>query len=63
MGNTSRYVINGVGKNGETYFTSCHDKHDLKKWIADHEHRLLMNELKIIDKKKPALLKLFSFKR
>jgi hypothetical protein len=64
MGKTScRYVINAVGKGGQTYLTHCQDKHSLKKWLADHEDNLVMNELKIIDKKRQAFLKLFSLKR
>lgn len=64
MGNTScRYVINAVGKGGQIYLTHCQDKHALKKWIAEHEDQLLMNELKITDKKKHPFLKLFSLKR
>jgi hypothetical protein len=61
MGNTScRYVINAVGKGGETYLTHCQDKKALKKWIGDHEEKLLMHELKIVDKKKPPFLKWIS---
>ncbi|RFU61036.1 hypothetical protein [Peribacillus glennii] len=64
MGNSScRYVINAVGKGGETYYTQCQDKQELKAWITDHEERIVMNELKITDKNKHPLLKLFSLKR
>jgi hypothetical protein len=64
MGNSScRYVVNAVGKSGETYFANCQDKHQLKKWISDNEEKLILDELKIIDKKKHPLLKLFSIKR
>ncbi|OAH58591.1 hypothetical protein AWH48_16410 [Domibacillus aminovorans] len=61
--NSYRYIINAVGKGGQTYLTSCQDKHELKKWLADHKDNLVMNELKIIDKKKQSFLKLFSLKR
>ena len=61
MGNmTNRYVVNAVGKGGQIYLTHCQDKHALKKWVAEHENELVMNELKIIDKKRHPLLKLFS---
>lgn len=61
MGDSSyRYVVNAVGKSGETYLTHCQNKHDLKKWIADHEQFLLMNELKILDKNKNFFTRLFS---
>jgi hypothetical protein len=64
MGNISnRYVINAVGKGGQIYLTHCQDKYALKKWVADHESELVMNELKIIDKKRHPLLKLFPLKR
>ncbi|CAH0315323.1 hypothetical protein SRABI96_05188 [Peribacillus sp. Bi96] len=54
-----RYVINAVGKGGQTYLTQCQDKNALKKWIADNEDKLIMNELRITDKKKNPLLKFF----
>jgi hypothetical protein len=64
MGNTSyRYVINAVGKCGETYLTHCQDKNELKTWISEHEEKLLMNELRVLDKKQHPFLKLFSLKR
>lgn len=64
MGNTSyRYVVNAVGKGGETYFTHCQDKNELKKWIASHEGKIEMNQLRIVDKQPHPLLKLFSLKR
>lgn len=57
MGNTCRYVVNALGKGGETYYTLCKDKHELKKWITDNEHLLIMKELKITDKNVNPLLK------
>ncbi|KRF51473.1 hypothetical protein ASG97_06115 [Bacillus sp. Soil745] len=54
-----RFVINAVGKGGQTYLTQCEDKHALKKWIANNEDKIIMNELKITDKKKNPFLKLF----
>jgi hypothetical protein len=64
MGKTThRFVVSAVGKGGQTYLTNCHDKYELKKWLADHEDDLIMNEVKIIDKKKHPILKLFSLKR
>ena len=57
-----RFIVNAVGKGGQTYLTHCQDKHELKKWIADHKDDLLMSELKIIDRKIHPLLKLFSRK-
>jgi hypothetical protein len=64
MGNTScRFVVSAVGKGGQTYLTNCQDKYELKKWLAEHENELIMNEVKIIDKKKHPFLKLFSFKK
>jgi hypothetical protein len=56
-----RYVVNAVGKGGETYFTHCLDKYALKKWLKDHENELIMDEIKITDKKRHPFLKLFSF--
>lgn len=63
MGNTCRYVVNAVGKSGETYYTHCKDKQELEKWIIDHQEKLSMDEVKIIDKNKNPFLKLFSFKK
>ncbi|MGM0877903.1 MAG: hypothetical protein ACQEWV_25010 [Bacillota bacterium] len=59
MGNTCRYVVNAVGKGGETYYTQFSNKKDLKNWITDHQEKLLMNELKIVDKELHPLLKWF----
>lgn len=61
--NKNRYIVNAIGKNGETYLTQCQDKQSLKKWITDNQEKLLMDELKIVDKKKHPLLKFFSFIR
>ncbi|WP_191562178.1 hypothetical protein [Metabacillus idriensis] len=61
--NSCRYVINAIGKGGETYLTHCQDKQELNKWIADRQDKLLMNEIKITDKKKNPFLQLFSFKK
>jgi hypothetical protein len=64
MGNTScRYIINAVGKSGESYHTYFQDKQELTKWIADNKEKLIMNELKIIDKNKLSFLKWLSLKR
>ncbi|RFU67645.1 hypothetical protein D0469_13945 [Peribacillus saganii] len=64
MGNSScRYIVNAVGKDGETYYTHCQDKQALKKWIDDHQEKLLIDELKITDKNQNPFLKLFSRKR
>lgn len=57
-----RFIVNAVGKGGQTYLTHCQDKHELKKWLAEHQDDLLMNELKIIDRKMHPFLKLFSRK-
>ncbi|HZG72500.1 MAG TPA: hypothetical protein VEY51_13265 [Chondromyces sp.] len=56
---TCRYIINAVGKRGETYYTQCQDKQELNKWLEDNKEKLLMDELKIIDKNKNPLLKWF----
>ncbi|MGM7719678.1 hypothetical protein [Metabacillus sp. Hm71] len=56
-----RFVINAIGKGGETYYTHCQDKYALKKWIKEHENDLIMDELKITDKNRHPLLKFFPF--
>jgi hypothetical protein len=63
MGNTCRYVVNALGKGGETYYTQCKDKQELKKWIADNQDKLIMDELKITDKNQNPLLKLLGIKK
>jgi hypothetical protein len=63
MGNTCRYVVNAVGKCGETYYTQFNDKKELKNWITDHQEKLVMNELKIVDKEIHPLLKWFNSKK
>ncbi|MFD1779567.1 hypothetical protein ACFSFW_12965 [Fredinandcohnia salidurans] len=56
---TNRFVVNAVGKDGEIYLTHCRNKEELKGWLASHEKNLIMDELKVIDKKPNPLLKLF----
>ncbi|WP_409304256.1 hypothetical protein [Peribacillus sp. SCS-155] len=57
MGKSScRYVVNAVGKGGETYLTHCQDKQELNKWICEHRERLHMNQIKIVDKKRHPFL-------
>ncbi|WP_226668062.1 hypothetical protein [Metabacillus litoralis] len=56
MGNTCRYVVNAVGKCGETYYTQINSKQELQSWIKDHREKLLMDELKIVDRKMPPLI-------
>lgn len=58
MGNTCRYVVNALGKGGETYYTQCKDKQELQKWITDNQEKLIMNELKVTDRNENPLLKL-----
>jgi hypothetical protein len=63
MGKTTcRYVINALGKGGETYYTHCKDKAEVKQWLAAHEHRLSMKDVKVIDKNKHPLLNWLSFR-
>ncbi|WP_026695112.1 hypothetical protein [Peribacillus kribbensis] len=58
---SSRFIIQATGKGGETYYTSCQCKNELKKWMADHQDKLLLNEVRVTDNRKNPLLKLFSF--
>lgn len=62
MGNTSRFVVTAQGKGGETYYTHFKDKQGLEKWIAKHQDKIFMNQLKIIDNGKHPLLKWFALK-
>ena len=57
MGNSCRFVVSAVGKKGETYYTQLSTKKELKNWISDNQEKLLMDELKIVDKKLPPFLK------
>lgn len=61
MGNTCRYVVSATGKNGETYYTQCKDKEELKVWLAEHEDKLNKKELKVKDKKRHPLLSWLNF--
>ncbi|MBL4953000.1 hypothetical protein RCG24_06365 [Neobacillus sp. OS1-32] len=63
MGNTCRYVVNALGKGGETYYTQCKDKQELRKWITDNQEKLVMNELNITDKYQHPFLKFFKAKK
>jgi hypothetical protein len=57
-----RYVINALGKGGETYYTHCKDKAEVKQWIADHQDRVSMRDVKVIDNNRHPLLKWLSVK-
>lgn len=61
MGNTCRFIVSAIGKNGEMYYTHCKDKAELKKWLSDHEGQLNMKEVKIMDKKIHPLLRWMNF--
>ncbi|WP_409299839.1 hypothetical protein [Peribacillus sp. SCS-155] len=61
MGNSScRYVVNAVGKGGETYLTHCKDKQALNKWIGDNQEKIIIDEIRIVDKKRHPIFKWFS---
>lgn len=62
MGKTCRFVVNAVGKGGETYYTHFNSKQDLDKWVLDNREKLSMDELKIVDKHKRRnpILRLFN---
>jgi len=53
---TCRYVINATGKNGETYFMTCDNKQEVKKWIKENNSKLNPKELKVTDKQKKLVL-------
>jgi hypothetical protein len=61
MRNTNcRYMINAIGKGGETYFTHCQSKKDVKNWLNDNKDKINANEVRIVDKHRiPLLDKLF----
>ncbi len=62
MAKQCRYVVNAVGKGGETYYTQFDDKQELTNWITDRKDKLVMDELKIIDKNRFSLSKWLRFK-
>ncbi|SUV06287.1 Uncharacterised protein [Cytobacillus firmus] len=53
--------VSATGKNGETYYTQCKDKEELKEWLAEHEDKLNKKELKVTDKKRHPLLSWLNF--
>jgi len=63
MGNTCRYVVNALGKGGETYYTLCKDKQELQKWIYNNREKLILDELIITDKNETLFSKLFRQKK
>ncbi|MGG3564848.1 hypothetical protein ABES03_24930 [Neobacillus rhizosphaerae] len=63
MGNTCRYVVNALGKGGETYYTRCKDKQELKNWISTNREKLIMDELKITDKEQSLFTKWLGMKK
>jgi hypothetical protein len=62
MGNTCRYVVNALGKGGETYYTLCKDKQELKNWISNNREKLIMDELKVTDKNQSLFSKWFGLR-
>ena len=62
MAKHCRYVVNAVGKGGEQYYTQFDDKQELTNWITDRKDKLVMEELKIIDKNRLSLSKWLRFK-
>ncbi|WP_462409825.1 hypothetical protein [Neobacillus sp. Marseille-QA0830] len=63
MGKTCRYVVNALGKGGETYYTQCRDKQELKRWIHENKEKINMQEIKITDKNQTFLSKLLGLNR
>ncbi|MFK9090642.1 hypothetical protein [Bacillus salipaludis] len=63
MGNTCRYVVNALGKGGETYYTRFKDKQELKNWIITNREKLIMDELIITDKNQSLFTKWFGLKK
>jgi len=63
MAKQCRYVVNAVGKGGETYHTQFEDKQDLTKWITDRKEKLVMEELKVIDKNRFSLMNWLRLKK
>ncbi|CAH2715213.1 hypothetical protein BACCIP111895_02397 [Neobacillus rhizosphaerae] len=63
MGNTCRYVVNALGKGGETYYTLCKDKQELKNWITNNREKIIMDEIMITDKHQSLFSKWFSSRK
>jgi hypothetical protein len=59
---TCKYIINAIGIGGETYLTYCQNKQEVNNWIAEHQEKLFMKELKI-KKKKYSLPNWFIFRK
>ncbi len=53
-----RYMINAIGKGGETYFTHCQTKKEVKNWIKDNSDKIITNDIRIVDKRKRPLFDL-----
>lgn len=63
MGKACRFVVTAQGKGGETYYTRFDDKQGLDEWMKRNQNKIIKEQLKIIDKEKPLILKWFTFKR
>lgn len=63
MAKQCRYVVNAVGKGGETYYNQFEDKQELTDWITDRKEKLVMEELKITDKNRFSLGKWLRFNK
>ncbi|WP_041580768.1 hypothetical protein [Bacillus sp. 1NLA3E] len=59
MRNTNcRFMINVIGKGGETFFTHCHTKNEVKNWIRENEEKIIAKTIRIVDRRKRPLLDL-----
>lgn len=55
---TCRFMINAIGKGGETYFTHCQTKKEVNNWIKDHQEKINPEDIRIMDRRKKPLLDL-----
>jgi hypothetical protein len=51
-------MINVIGKGGETFFTHCHTKNEVKNWIRENEEKIIAKTIRIVDRRKRPLLDL-----
>lgn len=59
MRNTNcRFMINAIGKGGETFFTHCQTKSEVQNWIKDNQDKLDSKQIRVVDRRKKPLLDL-----
>ncbi|WP_147535847.1 hypothetical protein [Bacillus marasmi] len=53
-----RFMVNAIGRGGETFFTHCQTKQEVQTWIQANQEKIDPKQVRIVDKRKKPLLDL-----